>query len=75
MITAGRLCWNVTANRGRHWRDVHGKGGTEPIITDAALILGYLDPKTFVEATDEGVGWGATDAHDGEHALIHISES
>jgi hypothetical protein len=42
---------------------------------DAALVLGYLDPKTFVEATDEGVGWGATDAHDGEHALIHISES
>jgi len=75
MITAGRLCWNVTANRGRHWRDVHGKGGTEPTITDAALVLGYLDPKTFVEATDEGVGWGATDAHDGEHALIHISES
>jgi N-methylhydantoinase B len=29
----------------------------------------------FVEATDEGVGWGAFTGHDGEHALMHISES
>lgn len=29
----------------------------------------------FVEATDEGVGWGAFTGHDGEHGLMHISES
>jgi N-methylhydantoinase A len=26
----------------------YGKGGTEPTITDAALVLGYLDPETFL---------------------------
>jgi len=29
----------------------------------------------FVEATDEGVGWGAFTGQDGENALMHISES
>jgi N-methylhydantoinase A len=25
----------------------YGRGGTEPTVTDAALVLGYLDPKNF----------------------------
>lgn len=29
----------------------------------------------YVEANNEGVGWGATHDHDGENALMHISES
>ena len=36
------------------------------------------DPESgqrFVEATDEGVGWGAFAGNDGENALMHISES
>lgn len=31
--------------------------------------------KQIVEATNQGVGWGATDDHDGESALMHISET
>jgi N-methylhydantoinase B len=37
-----------------------------------------VNPKTgrqFVEANNEGVGWGATPDHDGANALMHISES
>jgi N-methylhydantoinase A len=26
----------------------YGKGGTEPTVTDASLVLGYLDPKHFL---------------------------
>lgn len=43
-----------------------------------ALMIYGEDPESgqpFVEATDEGVGWGATSLHDGENALMHISES
>ncbi len=29
----------------------YGKGGTEPTTTDAALILGFLDPSTFLGGT------------------------
>jgi N-methylhydantoinase A len=28
-----------------------GKGGTEPTVTDAALVLGYLDPQFFLGGT------------------------
>jgi len=31
--------------------------------------------KQIVEATNQGVGWGATGDHDGESALMHISET
>lgn len=37
-----------------------------------------IDPGTgemFVEATNEAVGLGATDTHDGENALMHLSEA
>jgi len=43
-----------------------------------SLMIYGEHPKSgqrFVEATDEGVGWGATSTHDGENALMHISES
>jgi N-methylhydantoinase A len=29
----------------------YGKGGTEPTTTDAALVLGYIDPKGFLSGT------------------------
>ena len=31
--------------------------------------------RQFVEANNEGVGWGATHDHDGENALMHVSET
>jgi len=31
--------------------------------------------KQIVEATNQGIGWGATDDHDGGSALMHISET
>jgi len=43
-----------------------------------SLMIYGEHPKSgqrFVEATNEGVGWGAFEGHDGEHALMHISES
>jgi len=46
---------------------------------DLLSIMVYgVNPKTgrqFVEANNEGVGWGATPDHDGANALMHISES
>ncbi len=42
------------------------------------IMLYGEDPETgrqFVEALNEGVGWGATDVHDGPNALMHIAES
>jgi N-methylhydantoinase B len=36
------------------------------------------DPETghlFVDSSNEGVGWGASHDRDGEHALMHVSES
>lgn len=29
----------------------YGRGGTEPTVTDADLVLGYLDPEDFAEGT------------------------
>ena len=29
----------------------YGRGGTEPTVTDAALVLGYLDPENFLGGT------------------------
>lgn len=42
------------------------------------IMLYGQDPETdrqFVEANNEGVGWGATTDHDGENALMHVSET
>lgn len=44
----------------------------------ADIMLYGENPETgrpFVEANNEGVGWGAGVAHDGENALMHISET
>ncbi|WP_135822186.1 hydantoinase B/oxoprolinase family protein [Halostella litorea] len=42
------------------------------------IMLFGEDPETgrqFVEALNEGVGWGGNDARDGPNALMHIAES
>ncbi|MFC3959134.1 hydantoinase B/oxoprolinase family protein [Halovivax cerinus] len=42
------------------------------------IMLYGEDPETgrqFVEALNEGVGWGANDVRDGPNALMHIAES
>ncbi|AFK21025.1 hydantoinase B/oxoprolinase family protein (plasmid) [Haloferax mediterranei ATCC 33500] len=44
----------------------------------ADIMLYGQNPETgrpFVEANNEGVGWGAGAAHDGANALMHISET
>ncbi|MBM3482803.1 MAG: hydantoinase/oxoprolinase family protein [Alphaproteobacteria bacterium] len=55
----------------------YGQGGTEPTVTDAAVVLGYIDPKNFLggrmtldaaaaeralEALGKALGLGAKDA-------------
>ena len=43
-----------------------------------SIMIYGENPETgrqFVEANNEGVGWGAAPAHDGSNALMHISES
>lgn len=42
------------------------------------VVLVAKDPETgemFIESSNEGVGWGATDGMDGANALMHISET
>lgn len=42
------------------------------------VVLVAEDSETgemFIESSNEGVGWGATDGHDGANALMHISET
>ena len=42
------------------------------------IVLVANDPETgemFIESSNEGVGWGATDGMDGANALMHISET
>ena len=42
------------------------------------IVLVARDPETgemFIESSNEGVGWGATDGFDGANALMHISET
>jgi N-methylhydantoinase B len=42
------------------------------------VILVGEDPetgRTFIESSNEGVGWGGARAHDGPNALMHISET
>lgn len=42
------------------------------------IMLYGQNPQTgrqFVEANNEGVGWGATNDHDGANALMHVSET
>ncbi|WP_251330792.1 hydantoinase B/oxoprolinase family protein [Haloplanus pelagicus] len=42
------------------------------------IVLVAEDPETgemFIESSNEGVGWGATDGMDGANALMHISET
>ncbi|WP_135822189.1 hydantoinase B/oxoprolinase family protein [Halostella litorea] len=43
-----------------------------------SIMLYGDDPDTgrsFVEANNEGVGWGATDERDGPNALMHVTET
>lgn len=43
-----------------------------------SIMLYGQDPDTgrpFVEANNDSVGWGATHDHDGDNALMHISET
>jgi N-methylhydantoinase A len=65
----------------------YGRGGTEPTVTDADLLLGYLDPQFFLggrlkldlEATEHAVrtrvaeplGMGVTQAAWGIHQLVN----
>ncbi|MCX8133445.1 MAG: hydantoinase/oxoprolinase family protein [Roseococcus sp.] len=40
----------------------YGRGGTEPTVTDANLVLGYLDPASFLggaQRLDEAAAWAA----------------
>lgn len=40
----------------------YGRGGTQPTVTDASLVLGYLNPRTFAGGTlelDEEAAWRA----------------
>jgi N-methylhydantoinase A len=44
----------------------YGKGGTEPTITDAALVLGYLNPHYFLagrDSLDEDAAYAAIEKH------------
>jgi N-methylhydantoinase B len=47
-------------------------GGDEPGFMAVGTLPGG-DP--FVISNNEGIGWGATPAHDGAHALQHLSTS
>jgi N-methylhydantoinase B len=43
-----------------------------------AMMVWGTDPdsgRMFMEGCNEGVGWGATDSHDGANGLMHISET
>lgn len=40
----------------------YGRGGTDPTVTDAALLLGYLDPDTFANGTIAISAEAASDA-------------
>ncbi|WP_254861574.1 hydantoinase B/oxoprolinase family protein [Halovivax gelatinilyticus] len=43
-----------------------------------SIMLYGNDPETgraFVEANNEAVGWGATNARDGQNALMHVTET
>ena len=63
----------------------YGAGGTEPTVTDAALLLGYLDPDYFLGgrlALDEGAARHAvgaladrlgTSLDDGAHAIMNLA--
>jgi N-methylhydantoinase A len=44
----------------------YGKGGVEPTVTDANVVLGYLDPTSF------GAGGGALDAAAAKSALNRL---
>lgn len=46
----------------------YGKGGIEPTVTDAALVLGYLDPKFFLGGTM------TLDRDAAEVALMRVAE-
>jgi N-methylhydantoinase B len=60
-----------------------GKGMPERIPASSGgdlcgVILVGEDPstgRTFIESSNEGVGWGGARAHDGPNALMHISET
>jgi N-methylhydantoinase A len=63
----------------------YGAGGTEPTVTDAALVLGYLDPDYFlggrmdldVDAARRAVGGLSeelgTSLDDGAHAIMNLA--
>ena len=63
----------------------YGTGGTEPTVTDAALLLGYLDPDYFLggrlaldtEAARRAVGTLADQLDksldDGAHAIMSLA--
>jgi N-methylhydantoinase A len=43
----------------------YGRGGTRPTVTDASLVLGYLNPRSFAGGTlelDVEAAWAALDA-------------
>lgn len=64
----------------------YGRGGTEATVTDANLVLGYLDPAAFagkgtldlaaaetaLDALGEKLGLGRLDAAAGVHRLINV---
>jgi N-methylhydantoinase A len=64
----------------------YGQGGTQPTVTDANLVLGYLDPANFlggrrrldvaaataaVQAVADRLGIGAAEAAGGIHRLVN----
>ncbi|MGE0226708.1 MAG: hydantoinase/oxoprolinase family protein, partial [Acetobacteraceae bacterium] len=64
----------------------YGQGGTQPTVTDANLVLGYLDPANFlggrrrldvaaataaVQRLAEALGIGAAEAAGGIHRLVN----
>jgi N-methylhydantoinase A len=63
----------------------YGRGGTEPTVTDAALVLGYLDPDYFLggrmkldrSAAETAIGTLAgrlgIAPEDAAHAVIHLA--
>jgi N-methylhydantoinase A len=64
----------------------YGRGGTEPTVTDASLVLGYLDPAYFlggamaldVEAAHDAVARGVAeplrlDLHDAAAAVLRLA--
>jgi N-methylhydantoinase A len=56
----------------------YGRGGTQPTLTDAALVLGYIDPAYFLGGTiqlDVGAAAAAVESHVGKPLRLDLHEA